>query len=258
VLKLHFAVIASKQNIASRNIASFLEGNLPKDMSLHFFDEHICFIDQADSVEADALIFASSHKSSSGKPTLSTHCIGNWGRAELGGRDRTLVPTNSFLLKNYLLGLQSQKEKLGLAYEVSGEVTHHGPLLSKPTVFIELGSSEKQWQDRKAAEAIAEVILNRTSLEGNFRSGIALGGNHYCPEFTKLVLRTDLALGHICPQYALVHLDEEMLSKAVLATFPRPEAIILDWKGLGKEKQRVSEILAKQDLEIFRVRRLLR
>ena len=257
MISLHFAVIASKQNIASMNIASFLEGNLPENMSLHFFEEHICFIDQADSVEADAVIFASSHKSESGKPTLSTHCIGNWGRAELGGRDRTLVPTNSFLLKNYLLGLQGQKEKLGLDYEVSAEVTHHGPLLSKPTVFIELGSSEKQWRDKKAAGAVAEVILNRTSIEGDFKSAIGLGGNHYCPEFTKLVLRTGWAVGHICPQYALPLFDEEMLSKAVLATSPKPQAIILDWKGLGREKQRLSGILASQDLEILRVRRLL-
>ena len=100
---LHFAVIASKQNIASMNIVSFLEGNLPKSMSLHFFEEHICFIDGADSIKADAIIFASSHTSSSGKPTLSTHCIGNWSKAELGGKDRTLVPSNSFLIKNYLL-----------------------------------------------------------------------------------------------------------------------------------------------------------
>ena len=188
---------------------------------------------------------------------MSTHCIGNWGKAELGGRDKTLVPANSFLIKNFLLGLQQQKEEKQLDYEVCLEAVHHGPSLSKPTAFIELGSSEKQWRDKKAAGAIAEVILNRTSIEGNFKSAIALGGSHYCPEFTKLVLRTDWALGCICPQYALPLFDEEMLSRAVLATSPKPSAIILDWKGLGREKQRVSEILASQSLEILRVRKLL-
>ncbi len=255
---MHFAVVASKQNIASMNIASFLEGRLPKNMSLHFFDEHICFIDEANNLDADAVIFASSHTSSSGKPTLSTHCVGNWGKAELGGKEKTLVPTNSFLLKNYLLALQEKKQQLGLDYEVCAEATHHGPFLGKPTVFIELGSGEKQWRDKAAARAIADVILSSTSVEGNFKSAIALGGGHYCPDFTKLVLRTEWAVGHICPGYALVHLSEEMLNKAVLATFPKPEAIILDWKGLGKEKQRLSEILAKQQLQIFRVRKLLR
>lgn len=254
---MHFAVVASKQNIASVNIVSFLEGNLPKSMSLHFFEEHICLIDSADSIKADAIIFASSHKSESGNPTLSTHCIGNWSKAGLGGKDRTLVPTNSFLLKNYLLALQKKKEELSLPYEVSAEVTHHGPFLSKPTVFIELGSSETQWRDKNAAKAVADIILSNTSIEGNYKSAIALGGGHYCPEFTKLVLRTDFALGHICPGYALSSFDGEMLQKTIDATFPKPEAIVLDWKGLGKEKPRIKELLAQQELPVFRVRKLL-
>lgn len=255
---MQFAVVISKPNKAGMNIASFLEGNLPKNMSLHFIEEHMCYADHVNQIEADTIIFASSHTSDSGKPTLSSHSIGNWGKAELGGKDKTLVPANSFLIKNYLLALQGQKEDLNLKYEACLEASHHGPALSKPTAFIELGSSLKQWEDKQAAKAVAEAIINSTSTEGNFKSAIALGGGHYCPEFTKLVLRTGWALGHICPGYALPFLTEEMLSKAVLATKPRPEAIILDWKGLGKEKARVSEILARQNLEIFRVRKLLR
>jgi len=48
-----------------------------------------------------------------------------------------------------------------------------------------------------------------------------------------------------------------MLSKALQATFPKPEAIILDWKGLKGEKSRIKELLEQQDLPIFRVRKLL-
>ncbi|MBN2067103.1 MAG: D-aminoacyl-tRNA deacylase [Candidatus Diapherotrites archaeon] len=254
---MRFAVVISKQNIAAMNISSFLEGNLPKHLSLHFVEEQVCFADSAEKIKADALIFASTHTSSSGKPTLSTHCIGNWGKAELGGKDRQLVPTTAFLLKNYLLALQKKKEDLNLQYEVCLEATHHGPFLGKPTVFIELGSSEKQWRDKQAAEAVAGVIISSTSVEGGFRPAIALGGGHYCPEFTKLVLRTDYALGHICPGYALPHLGGEMLSSAIAATKPKPSAIILDWKGLGSEKHRIKSLLEKQDLPIFRVRKLL-
>jgi len=256
-MEKEFAVIASRQNTASMNISSFLEGNLPQNMALHFFDKHICFIDEADSVGADAIIFASSHTSASGKPTLSTHCIGNWDKADLGGRDRTLVPTNSFLLKNYLNALQKKRDELGLAYEVTAEVTHHGPSLTRPTAFIELGSGEKQWKDKVAANAVADAIISNTSMEGNYKSAIALGGGHYCPEFTKVILRTGYALGHICPGYALSHLDNEMLDKALQATLPKPEAIILDWKGLGKEKARIKELLEGHELPILRARKLL-
>ncbi len=254
---MKLAVVISKQNIAGMNISAFLEGRLPKNMGLHFIEKHMCYADEVEEFKEDFIIFASSHKSDSGKPTLSTHCVGNWSKAELGGRDFTLVPTNSFLLKNYLLALQKKKDELGLEYEVSLEATHHGPFTTKPTVFIELGSSEKQWRDKQAAEAVADVIINSTSLEGNFQSAIALGGGHYCPEFTKLVLRTGYALGHVCPGYALAYLDEEMFDRALHATKPQPSAIILDWKGLGREKKRLKQLLEGQNLPIFRVRKLL-
>ena len=224
-------------------------------MQLHFIEGNQCFANGANNIQADFLIFASLHKSESEKPTLTVHSIGNWGKAEYGGKDKTLVPTNSFLIKNYLCALQ--KEETPPQYDISLEISHHGPSLSKPTVFIELGSSEKQWRDKEAAKAIANTILSSTSVEGNFKSAIALGGGHYCPSFTKITLRTEYALGTICPQYALSSFDEEMLQKAIEATTPKPEAIILDWKGLGKEKARIKELLERQELPILRARRLL-
>ncbi|MFA4855548.1 MAG: D-aminoacyl-tRNA deacylase [archaeon] len=254
---MDFAVIASRQNIAGMNIASFLQKPLPSHLSLHFIEEHMCFATGLERFQGDCIVFVSSHKSSSGKPTLSTHCIGNWSKAELGGKDRTIIPTNSFLLKNYLLGLQRKKEALGLEYAVCLEATHHGPFSERSVVFIELGSEEKQWNDKNAASAVASVVRESTSIEGNFKSAIALGGGHYCPDFTKLVLRTEWALGHICPEHALPSLDSEMLQKAIDATFPKPEAIIIDWKGLGKEKQRIVEMLSKQELPVLRVQKLL-
>jgi D-aminoacyl-tRNA deacylase len=256
-MEADFAVIASKQNIAGMQIASFLQ-NMPSNMKLHFIEEYMCFAQGLDALEEPYIVFVSSHKSESAKPTLSTHCIGNWGKAELGGKDRELVPTNSFLLKNYLLRLQKKKEELGLEYEVCLEASHHGPHTSKPVAFIELGSSEKQWKDKVAAKAVADVVISSTSTEGDYKSAIALGGGHYCPEFSRLVLKTEWTLGHICPGYALTNFDKEMLDKALQATLPRPEAIILDWKGLGKEKSRIKEMLEGHELPILRARKLLR
>jgi len=55
----------------------------------------------------------------------------------------------------------------------------------------------------------------------------------------------------------LQHFNEGMLQKAISATIPKPEAIILDWKGLKGEKQRIKELVEAQSLPIFRVRKLL-
>jgi len=51
--------------------------------------------------------------------------------------------------------------------------------------------------------------------------------------------------------------DEASLDKAIESTFPKPEAIILDWKGLGKEKARIKDLLDNQDLPVLRARKLL-
>ncbi len=38
--------------------------------------------------------------------------------------------------------------------------THHGPSLDVPTMFVELGSSETQWRDSKAAQAVAHSAMH--------------------------------------------------------------------------------------------------
>jgi len=258
VPKKAFAVVVSREDSAGMNIASFLEGKLPSNMELHFIEDNQCFANYVEDVSADFFVFASMHKSASEKPTLTVHAPGNWGKAELGGKEKELVPTNSFLIKNYLLGLEKQRDALNLDYSVALECSHHGPFLTKPAVFIELGSCKEQWKDRTAANAVANTIIECTSLEGNFKSAIAVGGGHYCPEFTKLVLRTEWALGHICPLYALENFNEKLLGKSLTSTNPKPEAIILDWKGLKGEKKRVVELAENSGIGVFKARNLLK
>ncbi|MFH1696761.1 MAG: D-aminoacyl-tRNA deacylase [Candidatus Diapherotrites archaeon] len=235
-----------------------------KNLQLVFIDEEQIFADSLNELETDFYIFASKHRSESGKPTLTAHGIGNWGGDNsFGGKQKTLVPTSAIMLKNYLLGLQGQKEKNKSAlakYDVMLEVTHHGPFLEKPAVFIELGSSEGQWKDETAAKAIADVIMHNTFVEPSDEQKIAIGigGGHYAQEFSKLVLRTNYALSHIVPEYALQSFDAEMLNKAIEAGTEKVQEIVVDWKGLGKEKARINEILDGQDLPVMRVRKLLK
>jgi len=237
-----------------------------KNLQLVFIDGEQIFADSLNDLETDFYIFASKHRSESGRPTLTAHGIGNWGEDNsFGGKKKTLVPTSAIMPKNYLLGLQGQKEngknKAALAkYDVMLEVTHHGPFLGKPAVFIELGSSEEQWKDEIAAKAIADVIMNYTFIEPTEQQKIAIGigGGHYAQEFSKLVLRTDYALSHIVPEYALKDFDAEMLRKAISCTTEKVQEIVVDWKGLGKEKARVKGILEGQGLPVRRVRKLLK
>lgn len=264
------AIIVSKEDIAGLNIKKQLLGHFDfkekktlykgnkvlvfRDFELYTIEDLQIYADYVDEIPAEVLIFASRHSSGKGTPSLTAHCIGNWGpEAKLGGKPKTLVPAVPSLIKNYLIGLTWQRSKKSLDYEVVVEVTHHGAFLKKPAVYIELGSSEKQWKDENAALAIAETIINNTTF-GNYKTAIGIGGPHYHLEFTKLMLKTNYAIGHICPKYALEFFDEKMLQAAISSSMESVQEIVLDYKGLGEEKQRIKELLESQNLPVKRIR----
>jgi len=260
------AIIVSKQDIAGMNMyGKFLKEfgfsetekefdgekvfaleNKGVQFELYLIKELQIYCDYVDKIDAECFVFASRHSSAAGKPSLTVHPVGNWGKAELGGKDSDLVPAQPALMKSYLKELQRQKELLGLnEFDVSYEVTHHGPTLTKPTVFIELGSTEVQWKREDAARAIAQTIVEHTKFP-KCKTAFGIGGPHYNPQFTTVALGTGYALSHMCPKYALPFLNEEMIEKAVNASPEPVEEILVQSKGLGEEKERVLALLEAQ------------
>ncbi|MHA1708784.1 MAG: D-aminoacyl-tRNA deacylase [Candidatus Baldrarchaeia archaeon] len=215
-------------------------------------------------LKSDLLIFASRHKSEMEVPALLVHAPGNWTiNAPLGGRAKELAYTSAVAIKEALLELAEQKERLNLSeYDVTLEVSHHGPTsLSSPVVFVELGSSEKQWSDKKAAEAVAHAVMRACMNFGKktYKVAIGFGGPHYAPQFTKVVLRTDFALSHIAPRYVLDELEEDMIKMAVSKTVEEVKYAILDWKGMKKEhKDAILPVLERLGLSVERTQRLLK
>ncbi|MBE3115987.1 hypothetical protein IMZ68_02160 [Candidatus Bathyarchaeota archaeon] len=100
-----------------------------------------------DFPEAELIVFISRHSSRSGKPTLTVHTPGNFAEAELGGLSRSVSVSPAIAMLDALKALSYYKERFSLNYEVSYECTHHGPSLNVPSMFVELGSCEKQWVD---------------------------------------------------------------------------------------------------------------
>ena len=79
-------------------------------------------------------------------------------------------------------------------HELTMEATHHGPFVDKPAVFVEIGSTEKEWNDKNNGKIIAETIMSGLNDENeNYKIAVGIGGGHYCNNFNKLVLRTDIA-----------------------------------------------------------------
>jgi D-tyrosyl-tRNA(Tyr) deacylase len=57
-----------------------------------YYDDIDDKVEKALGARPSLVIFASRHKSASNMRTLTIHPIGNHGKAEMGGKDRTLVP----------------------------------------------------------------------------------------------------------------------------------------------------------------------
>jgi D-tyrosyl-tRNA(Tyr) deacylase len=194
--------------------------------------------------DPDYYVFASRHRSASGKKTLTVHTPGNFSStAELGGRGKELAFSEAGAVKTALLGLQRAKREMELDYAVSLEATHHGPTeLRKPVLFVEVGSTEEEWNDKRAVQAVARAALAAAENTKTLEIGVGIGGNHYAPVHTRAVLQTDIALGHIVPSYSIDELDPELFTQAVVKS--RATFGFLDWKGMKKVQRDKIKALA--------------
>ena len=244
-------IIASKLDTAGINITTQLSqfGNF----DFYLVDKEIIFTENLDLEKInsyDFIIFASKHKSESGGKTLSIHAPGNWRLAELGGEKEKVCRSSAQFQKQLFEKIQENYDKYHMKeYKLTLEATHHGPLINKPCIFVEIGSTENEWKDRKAGFVIARAISETLkSLRENpyNETAIAIGGPHYCPNFNKIQLNSNIAISHIIPQYALP-LTEEMVREAIDKTDEEVDFALLDWKGLGnsEKRQEVLDILSK-------------
>lgn len=259
------AIIVSKKDPAGMNIKerllelyewendnSVYQLKKNNDIKLYTVEKESIFNEDIDKeIEADMFVFATKHQSSSGVHSLCVHSPGNWGKAEFGGKDRKLCIAPARYLRTALFLLKKNASELD--YEVIEEVTHHGPFLQKSCFFIEIGSNEESWENKEAAKVIAKTIMEvLDSKPKNHAVGFGIGGLHHTPILTKVMEKNDIAFGHVCPKYNLHNLDKEMIVQALEKTQEDVDFVVLDWKGLGKEKQRILDLLKELNLEVKR------
>jgi len=258
-----YLIVASKKDKAGINITTNLSqfrknpliSSIQKqDSGFDFYlvEEEIIFTENLDMEKInkyDFIIFASKHKSEKGVKTLTVHAPGNFRNADLGGEMGKVCKSSALFQKQIFEKLRKNAEEHNLKYDVTLESTHHGPLINKPCIFIEIGSSENEWVNRKAgfiiAKTISEIIQEFKENPYN-EIAIGIGGPHYCPNFNKIQLNSNIAISHVIPQYVFP-LTEEMIKEAIEKTEEEIDLAILDWKGLGNAEQRqeVLDILDK-------------
>jgi len=162
------------------------------------------------------LVFPSIHRSEQNLPCLTVHPLGNMGAiAEIGGVARTLCPTDPFLMAGCLRQLAEGAPRIGLA--ATFESTHHGPHLELPALFVEIGYGHLPGPPEPAVQLLADVLPGLVPSSGD-RVALAVGGGHYAPHFTDLVLRRRWAFGHIVSRHALSTIDAPTAREAFRLT----------------------------------------
>lgn len=195
-----------------------------------------------DKFKAELFIFASRHSAESRIPALLSHTPGNWTEdTNLGGKPRKIAIASPKAIKIAVNEMEKLTRENNLnEYKVGLEVTHHGPYVENtPTIFIELGSVEENWRDEKAAyivsEAIVKVAESKFKMNHNeYKIAIGLGGPHYAPTFTRKILETEYAIGHIIPEYVYDKITEKELEMAIKRNDDEVNYILIEWKGLKR------------------------
>lgn len=189
-------------------------------------------------------IFISRHRSKTEEPTLTTHPIGNFGEARFGGKPKTLVESSPKLMTQLLRIIKKNTQQAKLYHKVCFEVTHHGPYMHIPTLFVEVGSNEEEWKKQEPANIISKSLLELLSLyhyEEEISDDIpvlmGIGGGHYAPRFTDIILEKNAAFGHMIPTYQIDagNINEEIFEKTIRAT-PKVKGVYLHKKELKKSQ----------------------
>jgi D-aminoacyl-tRNA deacylase len=153
-----------------------------------------------------------------------------------------------------MIALSKRSERVP-AYEITVEATHHGPTsLSKPVLFVEIGSTSKQWGDERAAEVVGDALvdaLTKTTIWD--KVAIGFGGTHYPQKIKEAVIEGEFAVSFVAPKYVLEYVDEAMIGQMIQKTMGPVRYALVDWKGLGPHKDRLMGAISRFGLEVVRL-----
>jgi len=265
---MNIALISTELDEASINMRNHLlsnynfnkindnifEFNSTNKIKLYIFNNLAIYIeDICKRVEGDIIVFLTKHKSATAKPSLTVHPTGNFLNNELGGNARELSIAEPLLMKELLKSIKkhADADEYFKKYEVTVEQTHHGPLVNKPHLFFEIGSSAEEWEDSKTgalmAKALMEVITDYKPKDTP--SVVVFGGGHYNQIATKIMLNTNYAVGHICSRYFVEGLDDKLLMEMFSRNSSKIDFAVLDWKGMNSIKQELVRKLERLNLK---------
>lgn len=244
--KKEYLVILSRQDPVAKGVASLLgqgmatpwhvDGTVVRRLDsgaltlwrepLHIFDSGLNGALPPELTQRlRAVIFPSMHRSESGTICMTVHPVGNLTEdTEMGGKSRTVNPVPARLMTAAFMRLREEGMKIGI--DTTFEATHHGPFLEYPSFFVEIGSSQTEWENREVHQAISRVVADlddETTRQDPIVVGV--GGGHYMPRFKDLVRNRSVALAHLIPSHNLNAVDGN-LAKELVRSSPGVEGCL--------------------------------
>ena len=211
----------------------------------------------ADRIESDfdhydSFVFLSRHSAESGQLALTCHTTGNFDEAHFGGNPRQVAIPMPSLQKQYMRMLWERRADFE-DFDITLEATHHGPTaLSKPTIFVEVGTTERQWNDTDLCGSVAAILHDALHRTDQYQMAVGFGGTHYPKKFTEQVIHGQYAMGTIVPKRALGYVDESMLSHILARNYDTRTAL-LDWNSMGKCRRDIVRMLESAGVDMIRL-----
>jgi D-aminoacyl-tRNA deacylase len=201
----------------------------------------------------DGFVFLSKHASETGTLALTCHSTGNFSEALFGGKPRQVAIPHPHLQKSYMQALWANRKDFA-EFEITIEATHHGPTaLNKPALFIEVGTTEKQWNDKTLCGSVAKIVEDvMSNTPNNHDVAICFGGTHYPKKFTKELIVGQYALGTVIPKHALDFVNEKLFSH-ILERNKEAKSALVDWSSLGKNKKKIVDLIKTANLEMIKI-----
>lgn len=255
-------LVAYRDDPAGYNMAKFLSKDMALKNDIFRGSHYDLVIIPTPSISADWLeekydydgfVFLSKHAAESGVLALTCHSTGNFSEAKFGGHDREVAIPHPHLQKTYLKTLKENQSDFS-EFQITIEATHHGPTgLTKPSMFIEIGTTEKQWNDESLCNSVATFVHKvMISPIKKYPVAICFGGTHYPSKFTNELLEGEHSLGTVIPKHALDDLDQSLFDHIISKNIDAKTAL-LDWRGLGTHKQKVLDYLASTNLKVIKL-----
>lgn len=258
-------LVAYSKDPAGKNMADYFTPNMKQDGQLYRGRSFDLVLLDTPSVSADWLeskfdydgfVFLSKHAAESGVLALTCHSTGNFDEAALGGNPRQMAVPFPSLQKRYFENLWKRRAKFA-EFDITLETTHHGPTaLSKPSMFVEIGTTPVQWNDADLCHDVT-AILEQALMEWDHTSpdhtvAIGFGGTHYPKKFTREITEGKYSFGSIVPKHAMKYIDKELFDHIVRRNHEAKVAL-LDWNGMGPHRQDIVKLLRGTSLEIVRI-----